>query len=239
MMTGKQKLYFLLDAIEDARILTPSGQPIVIDPTNDLSKRYREDELKRLFTILEKDKKVLKVSQLPNIIKNAVYKGLGQFEKMDDGNYHIKIHTKFNSYYLKIQQELEYQDFTGRKILQPQISTLNKSSDILFEITYTDGREVLLNKYILIANPDFESENDQVFDYLMKNPRRTIKLEEIEDKIGNNLAKSLHKIIENLGFSGDLRKIFFNVSKNAIYFRNPVTKTDLQKLGMSRIKLIK
>jgi hypothetical protein len=29
-MTGKEKLYFLLDAIEDARPLAPSGQPVLI-----------------------------------------------------------------------------------------------------------------------------------------------------------------------------------------------------------------
>lgn len=41
-MDGKEKLYFLLDAIEDARTIAPSGQPLMIDPMNDLSGNYRE-----------------------------------------------------------------------------------------------------------------------------------------------------------------------------------------------------
>lgn len=36
MMTGKQKLYFLIDAIEDARAITPSGEPIYIHPMGEL-----------------------------------------------------------------------------------------------------------------------------------------------------------------------------------------------------------
>jgi hypothetical protein len=66
MMNGKQKLYFLLDHIDDARTLAPTGQPIIIDPTNDLNRNYRDIELMQLFTKLEKDIQVLKVLQIPS-----------------------------------------------------------------------------------------------------------------------------------------------------------------------------
>lgn len=35
-MDGKEKLYFLVDAINDAKVLAPSGQPLIIDPMNEL-----------------------------------------------------------------------------------------------------------------------------------------------------------------------------------------------------------
>jgi hypothetical protein len=71
MMDGKEKLYFLLDAINDARVLAPAGQPLIIDPTNDLNRRIREIELKQLFAKLENDEKVLRVLQLPSGISRV------------------------------------------------------------------------------------------------------------------------------------------------------------------------
>ena len=43
MMDGKEKLYFLVDAINDARVLAPSGQPLIVDPTNNLNHRITVD----------------------------------------------------------------------------------------------------------------------------------------------------------------------------------------------------
>ncbi len=37
-MTGRKKLYFLLNRIDDARELAPSGQPLKIHATHDLAK---------------------------------------------------------------------------------------------------------------------------------------------------------------------------------------------------------
>jgi len=52
-MRGRQKLYFLIDHIEDARAIAPPGKPLLIDPTNDLNRKYRSIELEQLFTKLE------------------------------------------------------------------------------------------------------------------------------------------------------------------------------------------
>ena len=63
MMTKREKLYFSVDHIEEDRAITPSGQPILVDPTNDLSRRISGIELKQLLTKLEKDEQILKVLQ--------------------------------------------------------------------------------------------------------------------------------------------------------------------------------
>lgn len=114
-MSGKEKLYFLLDAIIDARDIAPSGQPLLIDPTNDLNRKYRGMELEQLFTKLEKDEKVLKVLQTPNRVKNALLEEAGQYREMDDGCYHIELLPTFDKYFLRIQLEPEYFEFTGKK----------------------------------------------------------------------------------------------------------------------------
>lgn len=105
------------------------------------------------------------------------------------------------------------------------------------EITFTKNREILLNNLFLIGKPDFDSENELVFGHLYNNPNKRLSQAEIEQSLNIKINKSFHKIIENLGFKGDLKHIFFQVSKNTILFRNPVTPEELKSLGYTRIKL--
>ncbi|HOX96446.1 MAG TPA: hypothetical protein PLI45_03655 [Candidatus Woesebacteria bacterium] len=119
--------------------------------------------------------------------------------------------------------------------------TSNKSPDetvVVYEITYTKQRQILMNN-AQIGRPDFNSENDLVFSFLYENPNRRIGIDEIEKTVGGKLTKSLHKIVENLGFEGDTKEVFFSVSKNAIEFRNPITKKDLEEMKKPLIKLVK
>ncbi len=48
-MIGKEKIYFLLNKIDDQRILTPSGQPVLIHPFGDLKGHYPDVELLMLL----------------------------------------------------------------------------------------------------------------------------------------------------------------------------------------------
>lgn len=246
MMTGKQKLYFLLDRIDDVRAITPSGQTVIIDPTNNLNRRYTDTELQQLFTKLEKDEQVLKVLQTPSRIKTidivSDIDAFGTIYDHNDGYWHIELLPTFDSYFQKIQCEPDYQDFTGKKPPEKveRDTGINQRSDepeIIYEITYAPSREILLNQTFQLAKPDFDSENDLVFSFLYKHPNKKHTLKEIEVGIGSELGKTLHKIVENLGFKGDLRKIFFDVSGTSICFKNPVTKADLEKMGINRIKL--
>jgi len=41
MMSGKEKIYFLLNRIDDARAITPKGEPVKIHATHDLNNNYR------------------------------------------------------------------------------------------------------------------------------------------------------------------------------------------------------
>jgi uncharacterized protein (TIGR02391 family) len=117
-MNGKEKLYFLLGRIDDARIIAPSGQPLIIDPTNDLNNNYRDIELTQLFTKLEKDEKVLKVIQIPSRLQMIEIVDDPWEEQPtpehNDGNYHIELLPAFEDFFLKIQEEQGYQEFTGK-----------------------------------------------------------------------------------------------------------------------------
>jgi hypothetical protein len=118
MMSGKEKLYFLLERIIDARDVTPLGQLLIIDPTNDLNRKYSDLELVNLFTKLEKDEKAVKVLQIPSRLQKEeiiddpfVYQ---EPVKQNDNCFHIQLLPTFDNFYNKIQQETEYQKFTGK-----------------------------------------------------------------------------------------------------------------------------
>lgn len=351
-MNGKEKIYFLLDAIDDARTITPSGQPLIIDPINDLDNNYRGVELPQLFTKLAKDEQVLRVLQIPSRIKTIdIIEDLDPYEHADDGCWHIELLPTFDQYYLDIQLEPEYQEFTGKKpqgpipqniplpkytkkalekiwnILQEieekrQVGSENAPIRIptyptdatgaqgtqeyedrkaileklqtqeaisgfhkgevgayyywsfsigskyqvvfneyenlyqnaaqeyqqskpaeetdaknpIYKVSYSEKtREITINNFLL-ANPDFDSENERVFTYIYKNQNKKIDLKELQQNTGK-LTKNLHKIVENLGFVGNLRKAFFDVSKTGIRFRNPITNKDLEELGIKHLKL--
>ena len=345
MMNGKEKIYFLLDAIDNVRAITSAGQPLIIDPTNDLNRNYRDIELAQLFTKLAKDEQVLKVLKAPSRTREIdIVENLDPYDYADDGCWHIELLPAFDDYYLKIKNEEEYQDFIGKKpptqsktkperkalekiwnVLQEievkreigsennpirlacylsygqgaddlyeirktileklqsleAITGLHKGEagaylywsfnlgnnyqrvyeeyrdwykeaaegyqqakqmeeiaikDPVYEVKYSEKtREILINNFLL-ANPDFDSENERVFTYLYTHPNQRIDLKQLE-KYSGRLTKTLHKIVENLGFTKNLKRVFFDVSKTGVRFRNPVTKKDLEELRIPYLKL--
>lgn len=124
---------------------------------------------------------------------------------------------------------------TGKRPVpqQPQA----RDADVVYEIKLTTSREILINNLIL-ARPEFGSENEIVFRYLFDNPNRTVTLDELQKRMGDQpIKKTLHKIVENLGFQGDLKDAFFSVAKDSILFRNPIRKEDMKKLGKDWLRI--
>lgn len=147
MITKREKLYFLIDHIEEARTITPSGQPILVDPTNDLNRRISDIELKQLFTKLEQDERILKVLQIPSGIKRVqILEDLDPYDppyQQDDGCWHIELLPTFDSYFSKIQQEPEYQEFTGKK---PAGKPIKPNSGTV--MTYEQKLDLVVNAVI-------------------------------------------------------------------------------------------
>jgi hypothetical protein len=119
----------------------------------------------------------------------------------------------------------------------PPLIEAGKDDDVLYEVRYSAAKEILINEFLL-SRLDFDSENDNVFGYIIRHPNKTIGLEDVKSSLGKvDPKKDLSKIIENCGFTRELRKLFFNVSKTAVLFRNPIRRKDLQDLGLERLKL--
>lgn len=325
-MSGKQKVYFLLNKIVDKKELTPKGQPIFLHPADDLNNEYSDIELSQIYTKLEKDEHVIKVLKSPT----GDPLNLDPYADFEDGHYYLKLLPAFDNYYLKIQQEPEYQEFTGKKPhLQTSVqvstslieslymkiaevdeqirirreawakaqSTINdnpfyaeatrtghlakleeqaqtdignfikqketylaelnlrksdtqlpKSSQAqpseekstieeIYRVTYSEQtRKIVINNFLIKQTRSF-SENDSIFAYLYKNPNEDKSDEDIKAGTGLKSIKDLNKFIENIGFKGNLRKVFFKVSKSKIRFNNPITKMQLKELGIEELVL--
>lgn len=106
----------------------------------------------------------------------------------------------------------------------------------IYEIKYANSREIILNGFLL-SRLNFDSENHIVFEYVYKNPNREISTDEIEENLqGRELSKTLPKIVENWGFTGQLKKVFFDVSKSKIKFRNPISNKELMDFNIERLR---
>lgn len=129
MMTGKEKLYFLLEIIEDVRVIAPSGEPLKLHPMNDLNSKYSQHEQEQLFTKLEKDENILKILKIPGVAQSIIDMYDPNYQ-VDDGCWHIQLLPAFDKYYLKIQKDPEYQKFTGKKQAQKSTKFSKKSLSI-------------------------------------------------------------------------------------------------------------
>lgn len=120
-MNGKQKIYFLLLAIDDVRTMTPSGQPLIIDPTSHLNSKLTDQDLILIFNKLRKDLKVINILDIGD-----------PFDQL----WYIELLPTYDQYLEKVQLEPEYQDFTGRKVAY-------KQADQLAPITINDKAETI------------------------------------------------------------------------------------------------
>jgi hypothetical protein len=109
--------------------------------------------------------------------------------------------------------------------LRKEIAEREHQADILYKITYSSHTRKIKINNLVIHTPDFNSENDIFFNYVIKNAGRPIPFDELESISGDKINKRLIHIVRDLGFTGNLKKIFFPVvSKNKVMFVNPITK---------------
>jgi len=131
---------------------------------------------------------------------------------------------------------------TRNLTIRQEIAEKESQTDILYKITYNSHkREVRLNN-IVIAKPDFTSENDKCFNFIYNNPNRPITLKEIETAIDDTVKKRLAQVVQDLGFSKDIKDMFFpGITKTSIMFVNPITKqyaieNELRPLNLKQVE---
>lgn len=121
-----------------------------------------------------------------------------------------------------------------RRALSRALGTRTDDPRVALEIQVVARDIILVNRVNgrtrVLARPDLNSVNDNVFEVLFANPGRKFTRDEIHTAAGTRPLASLAKIVEQLKFVGHLRKLFFEVSKTAIRFKRTVTMGELAAL---------
>ena len=150
-------------------------------------------------------------------------------------------------YYIKILQpkfDEGYEEITKQKTFVVDTPTKEKPNPVqsqnenIYSITFTD-RTVLLNNTFILSKPNFNSENENFLEYVIDNENKTISKKDIEDATGKKIKKQFHNTVNDLGFKNEIRKIFFKVSKVSVIFKNSVSESEFDNLGVDREKLAK
>jgi hypothetical protein len=125
----------------------------------------------------------------------------------------------------------------GRLVPRPQVLRsallLGGFDDgtVAFVIRFDFGEVVLIDCIgggsCKIAAPQLGSQTYRVFRLLYDNPETIFTVSDLGQRTGINVLKSLHKIPENLNFTGARKKLFFEVSRGGILFRRQVTRGQL------------
>lgn len=95
---------------------------------------------------------------------------------------------------------------------------------------------VVLNDKYILSSPWYGFPTRNLFDVAYNNPRRPLTKKFIEGSVATatrgkeyHLKRRIDGILADLGFTDELRTIFFpHVTKSAIYFRNDVLASELK-----------
>jgi hypothetical protein len=189
---------------------------------------------RRILKMLE-DRKVLTLnpfyhrtmSVLDNILQMQGAEPLGYYIKILQPDFDKLFEQTVNQKLPLAKPETEVV-----KLDPPTVSDFNKY------FISTQGKNVLVNNTFILSTPRFDGENDRFIDCMISSPYKKWSKSELAKKFGQEkLKKSLHQILYDLGFKGEIRKLFFDVAKNSVMFRNDIAETELEKLGVHQKNL--
>jgi hypothetical protein len=150
--------------------------------------------------------------------------------------YYVQFHQpKFNKV---------YEEITAQKVTTPTVKTTEElppptqaDNQSKYFVTLTSSRQVVLNNAFILSSPNFDTENHKFIEYITEHPDTKFQRTEIETDLKVKLKKSFHAILSDLGFKGEIKKIFFEASKVSVKFKNNVPESELQNLGVDQEKL--
>lgn len=95
------------------------------------------------------------------------------------------------------------------------------------------NRNIILNDKYQIKRLQFNRPSDILFEYIFKNSKKEIVINKIKEIVDNKSKIDFNKFVNNIGFKGELRKCFFDVSKTTLRFTNPLTQKDLEERNIN------
>lgn len=220
-----EKIYHVVQMIEHQRALSSKDAGIIFSITDAIQRPLESGDLRAILNKLEQDEGVIILNEVPDRSLRWVFRLTSKFD-----DYSQRVKAQYEEWQKSKPQEkpVSLLSFASKPFVTPKMykDTQSEKDQAFFpkkevhvSIRFDDmNRYILLNDSFLIAQPDYDSENYRFFEYVWKNPNRTITLDELNKKLESPLKKPLAKILENLNFRGQLKDTFFQVSKTSIRF---------------------
>lgn len=118
----------------------------------------------------------------------------------------------------------------------------NKKSELAekYGVSVND-REIWINNKYLINKPHAVGSNMEFFSYIMENKNKEIRRNKLPDSVQKEIrGKGFSKIINALGFSGEILKAFFpKRGKGLLVFNQEISREELQKRGIKEKVFLK
>lgn len=174
-------------------------------------------EINTTILALEKNKliEVIDNRAVRNDLDAMMYKALRRFDYLIE----IKILDGFKKYIKENSLDSYLEE---------------KKNSIVLKLSY-DKHRLKINE-IVIAKPHFESENDYFATYITTHPGKKLDSSEFARFKNNKMTKKFDQIINDLGFKGNIKKLFFpNISIKAVEFRNQITTEEMKKAGINDV----
>lgn len=188
---------------------------------------------RRIFKMLA-DRKAL--SLRPSFHRMAILDSALQMQEADPIGYYIQIkQPHFDEIFDETSTQTRSPAPTNK--LRDQKPEPASDTDDRYFITLNKKRQVMLNDTFVLSTPNFAGENESFIEYVIAHPDEKLTKAAMESELKKKLKKSFHSILSDLGFKGEIRKLFFDASKNAVQFKNPVLGKELSELGIDKEKL--
>ncbi len=232
-MNPREKILIVLDKINDAKEISPKNARIHLNYFNDFEDELSKREVDNILKKLEKDEKIISDYKHERGIEYGTNAPICEY-------YFYVISDKFNNYYNNLKKVIDINKESNSHYISQRLN--NKRKDIVYEITYNDHtNEITINDRFILTTPQDDSENKYFFKYVYENPNKYIRLKNLKSEVKRSFKCSVdkrpHHIINDLGFKGDIHKAFFKITQKTVFFRNPVTQEDLDKLGIRKLKI--
>lgn len=206
-----RKFWAILEEIEEKRLLAVKNQLIKIPTKLSIVGNGIVGDYESRKSIVDK----LIHWDAVNNLKKITFNGRDYFK--------FSVSNNYKKVFGAIKNNINKPESKPTPIKHESKLEVPSTSAPIYEIKYNpQNREILLNN-LLVRKPRSFGNNESVFDYLYNNPNKDWNLSEIEGAIGMQ-GIDLNKFVENIGFKGDIRKVFFKVSKDKIRFNNPITE---------------
>ena len=236
-LTAKEKVCAIVLRVADGEEITPEGSPIKISGSQNI-------EITAILKKLANDDGVIELLEIPTMIPSLY----------EPPYYAVQVLDGFHEFHEKLKKTTAYKSMLEKRDKRAQTAAKNETSaktgneslpdDVVYSLSF-NGQYLLINNAFLLARTDFDSENELVISFLIDNPNKRFTREQIKKELSKRegrevlIKKPFHKIAENLGFKGDFLKAFLDVSKTTICLRNPITRKDLDSVGIKYLKIAK